>query len=150
MPRKAKPTISGAPPQPVGPVAGQNYGAGAQQMALQQAMPAPNERAQSMEPAPTAPAIGGTPASAPPPESEAERYMRMLDAAKAATPSTGLLTQPTARPDEPVTAGLPIGAGPGPEILQARTSTPAGDLLRRLSSATGDPSFAELARKAGA
>ena len=29
------------------------------------------------------------------------------------------LLQPTARPDEPVTAGLPMGAGPGPEAMQA-------------------------------
>lgn len=27
------------------------------------------------------------------------------------------LSDPTARPDEPVTAGLPLGAGPGPEAL---------------------------------
>lgn len=30
-----------------------------------------------------------------------------------------LLARPTARPDDPITAGLPVGPGPGPEILQA-------------------------------
>ncbi len=30
------------------------------------------------------------------------------------------LTDPTARPDEPITAGLPIGAGPGPQNMDPR------------------------------
>jgi hypothetical protein len=29
------------------------------------------------------------------------------------------LDAPTQRPDEPLTAGLPVGAGPGPEVLGA-------------------------------
>lgn len=33
------------------------------------------------------------------------------------------LTAPTARPNEPVQAGLPIGPGPGPEALGAMDST---------------------------
>ena len=32
-------------------------------------------------------------------------------------PDPGLLSAPSARPNEPVTAGVPIGAGPGPEAL---------------------------------
>jgi hypothetical protein len=28
-----------------------------------------------------------------------------------------MLSAPTARPNEPVTAGLPMGAGPGPEAM---------------------------------
>jgi len=38
--------------------------------------------------------------------------------------SFGTLTGPSNRPDEPVTAGLPIGAGAGPDAL---TPTPAHD-----------------------
>lgn len=30
---------------------------------------------------------------------------------------TPMLTDPTARPQEPLTAGLPMGAGPGPEAM---------------------------------
>jgi hypothetical protein len=30
------------------------------------------------------------------------------------------LSDPTARPDEPITAGLPIGAGPGPTDMDPR------------------------------
>jgi hypothetical protein len=32
---------------------------------------------------------------------------------------TPMLTDPTARPDEPITAGLPVGAGPGPETVKS-------------------------------
>lgn len=37
----------------------------------------------------------------------------------AAAPGAGVvpLDAPTERPDEPVTAGAPVGAGPGPEVL---------------------------------
>ena len=31
----------------------------------------------------------------------------------------GSLTRPTEAPDEPITAGLPVGAGPGPEAIPA-------------------------------
>lgn len=33
---------------------------------------------------------------------------------------TPMLLDPTARPDEPITAGLPVGPGPGPEIMDPR------------------------------
>lgn len=33
------------------------------------------------------------------------------------------LTAPTERPNEPLTAGMPFGAGPGPEALNAPTAT---------------------------
>lgn len=38
-----------------------------------------------------------------------------IDAATNMPPPQGGLGAPTARPNEPVTAGLPVGAGPGPE-----------------------------------
>lgn len=34
------------------------------------------------------------------------------------------LTDPTARPDEPLTAGLPVGAGPGPSSLTTASFGP--------------------------
>lgn len=40
-----------------------------------------------------------------------------LAAAQASAPPEGSLAAPTARPNEPVTAGLPTGAGPGPSSL---------------------------------
>lgn len=36
------------------------------------------------------------------------------------------LSAPSSRPGEPLTAGLPVGAGPGPEVLQ-----PMGSPVRR-------------------
>lgn len=35
---------------------------------------------------------------------------------------TPMLLDPTNRPDQPVTAGLPVGPGPGPELLDPRVS----------------------------
>lgn len=35
---------------------------------------------------------------------------------------TPMLLDPTARPDEPITAGLPVGPGPGPEIMDPRVT----------------------------
>lgn len=35
---------------------------------------------------------------------------------------TPMLLDPTARPDEPITAGLPVGPGPGPEIMDPRVA----------------------------
>jgi hypothetical protein len=52
-------------------------------------------------------------------------------------PITGLF-EPTTRPNEPVTAGNPMGPGPGPEaiVLPARTFNPT-EILTRL--AQSDP-----------
>jgi hypothetical protein len=45
-------------------------------------------------------------------------FAQILEAAKRSPqPNGGLLNQPTARPNEPVTAGLSTGPGPGPEVL---------------------------------
>jgi len=58
--------------------------------------------------------------------------------APAPRPITGLF-EPSARPNEPVTAGNPLGAGPGPEaiVLPARSFNPT-EILTRL--AENDPS----------
>jgi hypothetical protein len=145
MPRKAKTTLSGQPAQPIGAVAGQMYGAGVEQMALQRQMPAPQVSG------PVAPPAGAAPPAAAAPEVDREAaFAQALSAAKALQGQTGSLRQTTMRPMEPLTAGLTTGPGPGPEALQMRTGSPAGDTLRMLSQMTNDPLFAELARKAGA
>lgn len=47
-------------------------------------------------------------------------------------PVTGM-GEPSERPGEPVTAGLPIGAGPGPEVMGGMTGTePALETLRAI------------------
>ncbi len=49
-------------------------------------------------------------------------------------PRTPVLGQKTSRPNEPVTAGLPIGAGPGPSGMAAM-SPDAASLLRLKAAA---------------
>src|SRR5690606_38093457 len=39
-------------------------------------------------------------------------------------PQGGLFAAPSSRPTEPVTAGLPVGPGPGPEVLPAMPEGP--------------------------
>ena len=55
---------------------------------------------------------------------------------------------PTTRPDEPVTAGAPVGAGPGPEVLNAAPGAqPSGyltSMLSQLSNADTTGALAQL------
>lgn len=47
--------------------------------------------------------------------------------------SLGPLTGPTARPGEPVTAGIDMGPGPGPEALGLAGANPDDEDLARLA-----------------
>ena len=81
------------PLAPVAPVGGV-YGSATTALASQRAVP-------------VAPAPASSPRQAPPPRRPpAQRVLGPID-------------RPTERPDEPLTAGLPIGPGPGPEVLGA-------------------------------
>lgn len=123
---------AGSRPLPVQTATGQPYGAAKAQADAQKIVP-----------------MGGTPMPAPTP------------AATAAAPATSYLgdhgdpLRPTDRPNEPVTAGLAVGAGPGPEMLP---STPAsaqtvGQFLQALAARPGAPSdivaLAALAQSRG-
>lgn len=57
------------------------------------------------------------------------------------TPPPDLLA-PTDRPNEPITAGLPMGPGPGPEALGMELSPV--DKLKRIYRATMNPDILEL------
>ena len=85
-----------APKPPATQFTGQPYGAATQQAAAQQAMPV----AGTAVPLPQPGAPGQPPALTGP-----------------APGSLGDLHRPTDRPNEPVTAGLASGPGPGPEAL---------------------------------
>lgn len=82
----------------------------------------PNRTDLAAQPVKTAP---GQPYGQAGAQAQAQRALPLpaTPPVQAAAPSTqsgpppGMLAQPTARPGEPVTAGLPIGAGPGPEAL---------------------------------
>lgn len=80
---------------------GQPYGTRVQQVESQRAVP--------VQAPPTASVPGAAGTAAPQPQGPAPGTL-------------GNLLDPTARPDEPITAGLPIGPGPGPS-----PATPMGD-----------------------
>jgi hypothetical protein len=111
-------------------VPGQEYGMAGQQMAAQSAVPMGSApMPQIAAPAPQAQA-GPMPGSLPHLES-------------------------TQRPNEPVTAGLPFGPGPGPEVLanQAGPNSPVGATFDALSKMPNVPSsvsaIAEASRLLG-
>ena len=58
------------------------------------------------------------------------------------------MLQGSQRPNEPVTAGLSSGPGPGPEAI-SRGTTPLSRTLANLAARTGNENYARLARKAG-
>lgn len=140
MPRKRQ-TQSGEKALAVSSVPGRRYGEGVQSQALQSALPAPDRSTPVEAASPTA----VVPGAAMSPEQE---WAMRLGAAQGIQ-SPGLLRQDTTRPKEPVTAGLPIGPGAGPEILGNRGMSPTGAFLRRLTEMSGDGRYAELARRSG-
>ena len=140
MPRKRR-TQGGAPAQNIGSVPGQRYGEGVAQQAMQRELPAPDNRSA----APTT----GAPA---PVAAEPGGQMSLEDVLGAAggVQGAGMLAGGTSRPNEPLTTGLPIGPGAGPEVLGgAAAETPGGRFLRDLAMRTGNRYFAELAERAG-
>jgi len=139
MPRKRK-TMSGEDAQKIGSVPGQRYGEGQDQQALQRAMPAPDMSGPvSAAPQPTF----SNPSQASP--AVAVDPMQVQQFLAQTKPN---LLGGSRLPDEPVTAGLPSGPGPGPEVLQ-RTTAPMRRYLERLSAETGNPKWKQLAQKAG-
>lgn len=72
----------------------------------------------------------------------------ILAAAQAMPPPSGPgLSAPTMRPNEPVTAGLPSGPGPGPEVLNMAPAPPDAltQTLQAAAQATGSGLLANLA-----
>jgi hypothetical protein len=139
MPRKRK-TMSGDDAQNIGSVPGRRYGEGVAQQQMQQAMPAPDRSG-----APVAPAGAAMPPEAMPPQAappvDVQQYL--------STHNPALLSG-TQLPDQPVTAGLPTGPGPGPEVLgMLKATTPLRRYLEELSAQSGDPTFRRLAERAG-
>lgn len=89
--------------QPIRVATGQPYGARAEQVAAQQAVPLP--AAPPVRVSPPGPALG----------------------------SFGAFDRPTERPDEPWTAGLKVGPGAGPEVVSTPFTLSADeDVVARL------------------
>lgn len=137
MPRKRQ-TMSGADAQNIKSVPGQRYGEGKEQQALQQAMPAPDLASPEFSAGP--PTFPGMPPAAP----TAIDPMAVQGFLNQTKPN---LLGMTGRPDEPVTAGLASGPGPGPEVM--RNTAPIRRYLDQLTADTGNPKWRRLAERAG-
>jgi len=68
--------------------------------------------------------------------------------------SFGPLDRYSERPGEPVTSGIPMGAGPGPEALLNTAISPAASnlsmMLQQVARSTGNAAVAALAQHAAA
>ena len=125
--------------QPVTVAPGQEYGGRKMLENAQKVVPLPE---QPPTPSPSPPAAGAASPAMP------------------AGPQPGLspgeldFTRPTERPNEPVTAGLPVGPGPGPEALNLPSA--AGQTAMQLSTIYANvpqaqnPDFLRLVRLAQA
>ena len=60
--------------------------------------------------------------------------------------SLGPLAAPTNRPEEPVTTGVPIGDGPGPEALMMNPQRRYQSPLERVAEATQNPRLLQMVR----
>jgi hypothetical protein len=111
----------------------QAYGMRGDQIAAQQAMPLPQTAPQ--QGAPTTPAQ----------DAQAVDPMAL---ARDFDPGITPLAAPSTRPDEPVTAGLSLGAGAGPEIFsQPARASRAADTLTALAQSTGDDRYLQMAAR---
>jgi hypothetical protein len=144
MPRKAKtpaaPYPTGSPPagQPARAPTGMPYGAHEASIGAQRSMPVAGPAANT----PTAPS-GPAAAGGPPPPITDEQVMNAARQAKfAPVPLTAAPDRP-----EPLSSGLPMGAGPGPAALPSARPV-AADTLEMIAVATGDALFADLAERA--
>ena len=111
----------------------QAYGQRGDQIQAQQAMPLP--QTDSLPPA-------QAPAAPSPTDPDLMAMAQQFD------PGITPLSAPTQRPDEPVTAGLSLGAGPGPDIFSspARAQRSA-DMLDAIARSTGDEKMMQLAAR---
>jgi len=104
----------------------------------------------ALGPAPQQPA--GVPVPRPAPKGQGFITPELLDAARRGpSPNRIPLSAPSQRPDEPVTAGVPIGPGPGPRRPPVQTTLSNNNtiaFLRRMADATGDPMYEHLYQKA--
>lgn len=95
-------------PEPITAAPGQQYGEAAQQKASQQIAP------MGAPPVGVPPSSSGGDAAGGTPDLAA---MLQAHAAAGGGPHPDGLTRPSERPNEPVTHGLPVGPGGGPDML---------------------------------
>lgn len=123
---------------------GQPYGEAGDQIQSQNVIPLPQR---NQPPTPTG-AGGGTSSTPAAPVAAGNPMEALLAAAKGTPPPNGGLLAPSVRPTEPITTGLQIGAGAGPEALTGGSRARAGtvaDTYAMLADLTGDPRYRRLA-----
>lgn len=114
----------------------QAYGMKNEQLQAQKQIPLP----QADGPGGGAP--GPSPAGAPPPTQPVD----VVAAARDFDPGITPLSAPSQRPGEPVTTGLALGAGAGPEIFSQPTQAmKTADMLDMLAQTSGNDAFRNLA-----
>jgi hypothetical protein len=117
--------------QPVRVGPSTQYGQGAAQEASQKIVPLANTAG--------APSSGGGAPAAMPPQ------------APGPLPGDhGAFNRPTEMPQQPVSAGLPFGAGPGPEALGMIQRPKVSQTIAQLASMSNDPELLQLAQRAQA
>jgi hypothetical protein len=130
---------AGPAPQPTQPVRVPTGGAYGSAQAL--------ESAQQAMPLPQPPEVGGSPVGGGAPPAMMPGTLTPMAAQGYTPPNFSLGSSPSRRPNEPLTAGMPMGPGAGPNpAAQAQFS--AGALLAALAAATNDPLMGELAELA--
>ena len=145
MPRAAK----GPPTQPPRAAKGLPYGQGKEMADAQAAIPLPDNLAATSAAA-SAPSPA-PPGGSPPPGGGGTALDQAIAAAAMAPDPTGGLTSPSTRPDEPITAGLPIGPGAGPQALaqaKAQRASVASFFAIAAETFGNDPVLAAMAQRA--
>jgi hypothetical protein len=122
--------------QPITVPTGLPYGEAGALGQAQAAVPVPQ--------APGPPSPPGPPAPGAPPQAAGPPVDPMTAARNYQMPNLGALNRPTERPQEPITAGLPAGPGPGP----TQQSEGMGALLTRMAAQTNSAALAQLAQRA--
>lgn len=143
-------------PAPIEAVPSSQYGERSAQEAAQRAIPIANGPA--MQPGQSPGASSTPPASSGPPSGDMLSALQAHIAGTGGAGSSGHIARASERPGEPVTHGLPIGPGGGPEVLQgvgaaaregAVEQGTLSNLLQSLASAPGAPSaIKDLASRA--
>lgn len=135
------------PAQPPKAAQGLPYGQGQAMADAQRAIPLPDNRKATSQ------AIGQpapTPSLAQPPGGGGGLEQAIAAATLAPDP-TGGLASPTTRPDEPITAGLAVGPGAGPEALakaKAQKASVASFFAIAAETFGNDPVLAAMAQRA--
>lgn len=125
----------------------QAYGQRGDQVSQQRAMPIPQAPVPSV---PSGPSVPGPAGPTGPGPAGAPQAPDVLGAAQAFDPGPPLM-RPTERPGEPVTTGLPIGAGAGPEAMSgmfAQRRNRVADMLEIVADTSNDAWLRDLARQA--